>query len=266
MIDEDREQEAIFFNEDNGQRLVSTRIKAAVCAPDFTYNPDQAACDYTAPWGRLSSTFEGESLLALGEAGFKCKSEALLAQIASTPSIANILKAVHLPIVIPQFDVSDYGRALKETFLPAVGRSYETRFPARKFCQNIEGDLIEQVSIVEGSRHERLVERMRGGPVVGIYFPNPLQGWSINAQREQMEDLYEGFLLTGGVDSSIGQVMYPAELARDRMTLLYDMAALQWRSGGSLFFGPRDSRISVSGRSYLELGYCDYSGGLLFVG
>ncbi|MFA7286725.1 MAG: hypothetical protein WC052_03650 [Patescibacteria group bacterium] len=262
-------KQAIFFDK-NGQRLIPPGLKAAVTRPTAIHQLHQPELDYADILPRLVAAFLGvesmaNSLFALGTIAFKAQSDALLAKIAATPSIANILNGVHLPIVIPQFEVTDYGHALQQVFFPAVGQSYESQFPRRHFHQHLSAKLAGNVSIVNGSRHERLVERMKDGPVVGIYFPNPLQGWSVDAQREQMGNLYSGLLLAGGIDSAIAQVMYPGELSLDANTPYRYMAAIKL-PGKSLYFNPMENWLTVSedGITGATRGY--YSGGLTFIG
>ena len=62
---------------------------------------------------------------------------------------------------------------------------------------------------------------------MGIHFPNPLQGFSVNASREQMATLPQGFILSG-MDTSVAMVMYPDILARDWNTFGLDLAALSF--------------------------------------
>ena len=49
---------------------------------------------------------------------------------------------------------------------------------------------------------------MNHASTVGIYFPNPLQGFSVDAGWEQMATLPEGFILSG-IDIIIAMIMYP---------------------------------------------------------
>ncbi|WP_173428535.1 EAL domain-containing protein, partial [Chromobacterium subtsugae] len=65
----------------------------------------------------------------------------------------------------------------------------------------------------EGARHDRLIEAMRQGPVVGFYFPCLLE-YSVPAAIEQLETLPAPFLLAGGYDSCAAFIGSPDLLLR----------------------------------------------------
>ena len=128
-----------------------------------------------------------------------------------------------------------------------------------------KGDLGGKVSVVDGSRHDQLISRMKEGLVIGLHFPNPLQGFSINASREQMSTLPEGFILSG-MDTPIAMVMYPDILARDWDTPGLNLA-LQWQSAGySLYFWACGGSLGFGRTAGLAGASGSYSGGLLFLG
>lgn len=195
----------------------------------------------------------------------KAETERLLAVIRENSQIANIANGVCLPVVLPKLVTDDLGAEL-ELYLAGVDNSYAKTFGDRKFYNHCKGTLANQVNIVDGSRHDQLIGRMKECPVIGLHFPNPLQGFSINASREQMLTLPEGFILSG-IDTSIAMVMYPDILARDWNTPGLDLAALSWQSAdSSLFFRAHDGRLDFFRTDYLAYAYDDYSGGLLFLG
>ena len=189
----------------------------------------------------------------------------LLAMIGTNPQIANITNGVLLPIILPQLKTDDLGTAL-EQYVEAMGKSYAKTFDDRKFYNHREGTLAGEVSIVAGSRHEQLISRMKEGPVIGIHLPNSLQGFSINADREQIATLPEGFVLSG-LDTIIAATMYPDILARDYNTPGYDLAAISWQSAGcSLSLGANDDGLDFGGTASLSFAFGRCSGGLFFLG
>lgn len=120
---------------------------------------------------------------------------------------------------------------------------------------------------MKGSRHEILVERMRRGIVYAIYFPVPLQGFSVLASRKQMKDLPESLLLSGGFDVAAAITMYPDILARDRHTPGYDLSALSWWfSGCSFYFRAGVDRLDFSCGVSLGSASGGCSSGFLFLG
>ncbi|MFA5317989.1 MAG: hypothetical protein WC323_00725 [Patescibacteria group bacterium] len=196
---------------------------------------------------------------------FKAKTESLLAIIRENSQIANIASGVYLPVVLPKLVTDDFGAEL-ELYLAGVNNSYVKTFSDRNFNNYRKGDLSGKVSVVDGSRHDQLISRMKERPIIGLHFPNPLQGFSINASREQMSTLPEGFILSG-MDTPIAMTMYPDILARDNTSPGLDLAALQWRSAGcSLGFGAGGGGFDFGSTGGLAYADGRYSGGLLFLG
>lgn len=154
---------------------------------------------------------------------------------------------------------------LRLLHLLAVNHSYKQEFPDRKFNNLRQGTLAGQVNMVDVSRHKQLIERAKKKPVVGLYFPNPLQGFSVDASREQMNDLPEGFYLSG-LDTVIAMIMYPDILARDvKIPGLY-LTALQYKSPEYyLYFKANDDKLSFGATDYLSVAGGSYSGGLSFL-
>jgi hypothetical protein len=119
-----------------------------------------------------------------------------LRRYRNSPQVANIANGIWLPIVMPKFEAYDLGAVL-ESYVEASRKSYsfetfESRNvgnpffrDARKFESYAKGKLAGQVSVVENSRQDRLIWRMKRGPVIAIHFPNSLQGCWLNASREQ---------------------------------------------------------------------------------
>ena len=196
----------------------------------------------------------------------KTETERLLALIRGNPQIANIANGVWLPVILPQLMVNDLGIAL-EQYIEAVRRSYTKILGNRRFFNFRKGTLANQVSTVDdGSQHNQLIERMKQGPVMGIHFPNPLQGFSINASREQIPTLPKGVILSG-MDTPVAMAMYPDILARDWNTPGLDLAVLQWRSADvSLYFKAYNDKLGFSDTFDLTSAGNLFSGSLLFLG
>lgn len=253
----------------NGVRIRPRGLKADTTKPDRDYRFNQPTLDYGQRLARLQTYLNSPKYLYnISAADFETRSEAIIANIREDATVSNLLKGTYLPFVIPQMDVEDYGQVLDEVFLTGVNNSYAEQFGGeRPFNNYRKGSLAEQTTIVAGSRYERLVEAMKQGTVVGIYFPNCLQGYSVDADREQMESLPEQFLLAGGFDAAAAMIAYPDVLARDGSTPLLDVAAMQWRSSdGSLYFNAYDDNLNFGYGSYLDYAYDYCTGGLVVLG
>ena len=252
---------------DKHGRRIPEGLSARVCDADRDFRLNQPELeqdfDYASRIMRLHGCLGVDTGIIAEQ--FKQETERLLALIRDNSHIANIASGIWLPVVLPQLTTDDLGTTL-EQYLEGVGKSYAKTFSDRKFYNHRKGVLAGEVSFVDGSRHEQLIVKMKQGPVMGIHFPNPLQGFSINASREQMSTLPEGFILSG-MDTPVAMEMYPDILVCNWSTPSLDLAALSWRSAGySLGFGADDAGLVFGGAG--DLAYADdcYSGGLLFLG
>jgi len=260
-------QDAIKVLFDKNGRRIPDGLSANVCDADRNFWLNQPKLetedDYANRITRLHTSLginTGITVIQLRE-----ETERLLGLIRDNSQIANIVKGVWLPVVLPQLTSDDLGTAL-EQYLEGVSRSYVETFNDRTFYNYREGTLAGEVGIVDGSRHDQLIERMKQGPVIGLHFPNPLRGFSIYAQREQMSTLPEEFILSG-LDTVIAMMMYLDVLARDWHTPGSDLAAVSWQAADdSLCFGAGDDLLSFGGRVYLAFARGCSSGGLLFLG
>jgi hypothetical protein len=240
-------------------------LQAKVCDPDKSFRLDKPdlSCetDFAIRLKRLHESLGTDTKITAQQ--FKQETEHLLQVIKEDPKVSNLAKAICLPVVLPKLMTNDLGSEL-ELYLLATNHSYKKVFGNRKFINSRQGVLAGQVSAVDESRHDQLIEKMQEGAVVGLYFPNSLQGFSVHASREQISTLPEGFILSG-LDTAIAMLMYPDILARDFNTPGLDLAALQYKSlerslgfragGGGLYFGSTGDLVDA-------FDYC--SGGLFF--
>lgn len=254
-----------------GRRIPPRGLKASVLPPNREFRlvqPDISRSALAQQLERLSRRFPtGLETEFLPVVEFIEQIDALINQLQADKQLANLLKGVYLPVCMPHLVVADYGQALDEIFLPAVAAAYKAQFPERSFTNYRQGVLASQVTIVPGTRHERLLTAMAAGPVVGLYFPNPLQGFSVDAQREQMATLLDGFVLSGPLDIAAAWVMHSDVLARDFQTPGYDCSAVQCESSeSSLCFRADNGMARFGSRTDLSDARVNYSGGLFFLG
>ena len=252
------------FVDVNG-RVIPIKLKGKVVDANRSFHLVQPEIDYTAIMARLLMFFGVELMNGFMDVEkFEREGKAIIARAKADKQTNNLLKGVHLPICFPKLAVSDYGRTFEEIFLAAAARSYCDAFPGRTFTNHRKGDLAGKVSVVNGTRHERLVEAMAKGSVTGVFFPTAFQGYGIEADREAIKGLPNNYLLTGALDTSVAMVAFPQVLARDYYTPGLDCAANSWGSGISLFFRPGGSGLSFGDRG---LGaYVFFSGGVFVLG
>ncbi len=253
---------------DKNGRRIPLNLKAAVCNPNKDYFVEQPSINYK---DRLCKGFTNTGLNAfMSLSDFSGKTEKLLTQLRNSDQLKNLLKGPYLPITIPKTHLTDLG-AMTEDLVTAAGKSYQNhfskRFGKRSFTNYRKGELERQVTVVNGSRYERVVESIQKESMVGIYFPTVLQGFSVHADVEQMASLPESFILSGSLDIAMAFAMYPDVLGRNGYTPIYDCAAVNWQSSDSSFyFYASGDAADFGGRGLLSVARADYSGGLLFVG
>ena len=252
------------FFDKNGRRIPPRGLVAAVCDSNPNYRLNQPNSDYA---GRLARLQQAGFTVGISADEFEARTSALLSVVEQNEQIKNLLKGVYLPIVIQQqMNIANLGE-VTEKLVEAAGASYCRQFPNRSFTNHRKGELAGQISIVEGSRYERLIKKIASDLVVGIYFPACLQGFSVHAQREQATTLPEGFILSGPLETAMGWTMYPDVLGRDWNTPGYDCSAVQWRSADySLGFKADGGRADFALKTNLGSAYGPCSGGLFILG
>ena len=258
------------FFDKHGRRIPKD-LKNSVRDPnrDFYLNQPKLETidDYGERYTRFAEAFHPGPIISVAE--FQAKSQKLIKQIKADENLKNLLNGVYLPIIILELESKkfDYGQILEKVFLSAVEKAYQKQFPSRNFYNYRKNELKGKVSIVENSRHNQLIKEMKKGPVVAVYFPNPLQGFSILAAREQVKTLPENLFLSGGFDIATAMTIYPDVLARDCSTSGYDLSALSWKSPNySFYFEVSGDELHFDRYGHLSHAIDDYSSGLLFLG
>lgn len=263
------ERESTFF--DCHSRFIPPRgLQLSVKDANYSFHLDRPAkVDYPERLQRLMDYQRLKDSVSPSE--FEDRAGKILERLLADERLANIVKgdrACPLPFCLPQQQISykQYGQVL-EGFVEAASRAYRVQFPKRNFNNYRKGELAGQTYVIGGLRHEYFLAALAKGNVVGVYFPNPLQGYSPFAQRAMMAFMPAMFCLAGGIDTLTAVTAWPDVLARDFNTPGLDMSALQWRSAGfSLLFGADDDEARFGDRGGLGDALDSYSGGLVVLG
>lgn len=229
---------------------------------DRKYNFEQPELDYATIHARYQAVYGDDvNLVSVQEFTNNCR--AVIERVRGDKQTTNLLNGPHFSFILPCL-MGDLGQCLDEILIPALDRAYMAEFPRRVFINHRHGTLVEEVTVVEGTRQDRLVQAMAEGSVCGVYFPGVFQGFGIEAGRQFMTSLPEEFILSG-VEVVAAVAGYPAIFGRDSGIPALDLAALQWQSvGRSLFFDASDSKADVDHRSLIAGG--SFSGGLSLLG
>jgi hypothetical protein len=257
---------SILFDK-HGRRIPPRTLRRAVTKADRRFLFYQhSKLDLAERLNRLFEYFGEGAFITTQD--FENRVEQILEGLRNDSNTKPITNGVGLPFALPQITVDDYGKVLDEVFLPAVERSYKAQFPERTFYNRFKGTFEGQVSIVDGSRHERLVEAMKQDIVVGVYFPNCLHGFSVEASLKQMASLPEKFLLVGGFEACASMIAHPDILARDLNTPLLDLAAIRWQYAEDcwLCFSAADDHLEFHGGGGLGDAFLTCTSGLVVLG
>ncbi|MBA3023942.1 MAG: hypothetical protein KKG03_04260 [Gammaproteobacteria bacterium] len=180
--------------------------------------------DYAAIHARSTEHLGGSGIL-VDEFARRC--ENLMHALRADSRTHGISKGVAVPFLLPRAEHADYGEALSQRYIPAVAHAFAQAFPQYSFTDHNKNVMAGQLGIAPGSRHERLLQAMQQGPVVGCYFPC-LSEYSLPAALERVQALPEQFLLAGGYDTSAALVGTPGLLQRtDGYPPLLWLAAVQ---------------------------------------
>jgi hypothetical protein len=242
-------------------------LTSRVCNENPAYHPDQPEIGY----GEIRESFidsfpKGTKFLS--EAEFEDRAEKAKETILRDSSVANIFNRTHLPILFSQHVVSDMGDSLQDFYLQAAKSAYLKQFPERQFINHLDGKLSGKVSVIPNMGHDKFIAAMAEGAGMAWYFPDPMKGFSVLAQREAMKALMShGFSLAGAIEPSLAMVGYSKYLARDRKTPKLDCSAVSFgSSAASLGFIADDDDLAFVNDVNLDGPNDICSGGLVLLG
>lgn len=260
--------------DESGRRIKLQDVHSAVCDPDKVCCVTQPTFfDYK---DRFSRGFKSTGLdPGMSWKDFSRIAGELIMRLKADNQLKELLNGPFLPIIIPKSKLTDIG-AMTEKLVKVARKSYKKNFSKllsrRRFTNYRKNTLKEHVTVIKESRYSELLERIKEKSIVAIYFPTVLQGYSVDAQREQMSSLPEVLILSGPLDIAMAFAMYPDILGRDVDTPVYDCSAVNWAapnfSGNSLRFDvdARDGIAYFDHKEDLMAADGSSSGGLLYMG
>lgn len=247
--------------------LAHLGITKAVCDENRNFHLGQTAIDYADIHQRFVSFFPpGTKFVSVEE--FAKLAEAAKEKLLGNNLVSNLFNRAHWPLLVPQHEVRDMGRSMQDFFLPAAMAAYSNQFPDRKFniyCGEMVGKILP---LPDYNGHDKFIAKMKAGPGVAWYFPNPMQGFSVDAQMEAGRLLLSrGLLLNGAFEPALALIGFMEEIGRDFHTPGYDCPAIRWQSAAlSLYFEAHVDEFCVFSYGRLGHAYDRYSGGLVLLG
>lgn len=241
-----------------GRRMPPEGLGAAVNGASRRYTLVQPAIDYAEIHARILAHVGSEGQVSATE--FAERAEGVLDTLRRSEETAPLASAVRIPFALAADRADDLGQAMEDLYLPALGRSWKARFQKADFKNELKGGLSGKVAVAKGSRYDRLVQALAGGPVVGYYFPMALSGFSVEAALRQMTDLPETFVLSGGVEACAALVGSPDVFTqKDGYPPQLDLSAFQAPAAGyGYHFAPYGYNLTFNGRFHngLASDYC----------
>ena len=260
----------------HGRRRPTQGMKYAVTDPDYyKINVRRPILESEEQWAAVFASFASAFNCGITLEDWHGRIEAIRTFVQSDPQIKNLLRGSCFPLLIPALpeiqegEEYDYGTEL-ESMLMLVKQAYgKTTFPARKFLIYLHRELEGKITLLPESRQAVLQARRAVGVVPALWFPQALQGYSVLADREQMESLPypDRIILGGAIEAAVAMIGYARELVFSSETPIYDLAASQSRSAQcSPHFMADDLKLEFNHRASLDEAYPAYSAGLLVLG
>jgi hypothetical protein len=191
-----------FFSE-TGRRIPRKEFRLFGETPQTYYRLDGRLNDYSEV---LSNSIQFGSVdSSIDLKTFQTACENLKKEFEANSDYRNLFNGLAVPFICKSnksFD--DLGRDLQDVELPNFQRAFNAKFPDHHFKAILQSDsqLAGSITLDPRSRYQSLVNACKSGTVIGWYFPQTLQEFDIESQRQQMDDLPDigNICLSGGID------------------------------------------------------------------
>lgn len=201
----------IYFNED-GRRVASEGLRVFGEIPQTYYQIKQPEIDYTKI---LKNAVEFGGLESpVSNSNFEASCAKLKQQIDNNPSYANLFKGVHIPFICKKnASTDDLGGDLENIELPNYQKAFNAQFPDNHFKAVLQSDskLPHNIHLDPRSRYQGFLQKNKENILIGWYFPQALQEFDVESQRQQMLALPDvgNVCLSGGVDVLSALIGFP---------------------------------------------------------
>ena len=200
---------------------------------------------------------------------FKEEIERLKQLIDTNDEMKGLLNGAWPPVILPKLTRKSVGAEF-DRYLDALERSFRKIYDRGELRTNCgRGSFRDSLWHLPGIRHTELIGRMWQNPVIGIYFPQSLQGYSVRCSRELAKILPQGYLLSG-LDSVIAMIMYTKIMARSKNVPFLNLSAFcrrpEWKELYLVMGLGEGLAIDIRNSGNLDQGSSNCSSSLLFVG
>lgn len=191
-----------FFNE-IGRRIPSKTSRIYSEKPQTYYRLDKYVLNYAEVLSN-SKQFGGvDSNIKLDT--FQAACQGLRRKFEANPDYQNLFNGVAVPFISKSNkSLDDLGRDLQDVELPNFQNAFNAKFPDCHFKAILQSDsqLAGSIALDSRSRYQDFADACKSGAVVGWYFPQALQEFDVESQRQQMVELPDvgNVCLSGGID------------------------------------------------------------------
>jgi hypothetical protein len=193
-----------FFDE-NGRRIPYEGLRFYSNEISSYYKLIQPKLDLFNIFDRIKTFNNMENDLSFSD--FSLKYDELRYVINNNIDFSNLLRGVHIPFFYQNNHlIDDYGDNLERALLPCFKNSFSHQFPNSYFKAFMQAgsSLSGNINLCSYSNYSSFIKSSYKKPIIGLYFPNALQGYDILSQRIQMRDLPTlpgaNVCLSGGID------------------------------------------------------------------
>jgi hypothetical protein len=186
-----------------GRRIPSDDLRIFGEVPQTYYCLDENLLNYAEVLSN-SITFGGVDPKINLET-FQSACDGLRNKIEINSDYQNLLSGVAIPFICKaNKSLDDLGRDLQDVELPNLQRAFNSKFPDNHFKAVLQSDsqLAGNITLDPRSRYQAFADACKSNTVIGWYFPQALQEFDIESQRQQMVKLpdVENMCLSGGID------------------------------------------------------------------
>lgn len=183
---------------------------------------------------------------------FKVQYFELIASVENDPINKGSLNGVCVPFMLPQTIAVDEGTLLENVYLKALSDTYNRVFPDYEFRDHHKAQLGGLFKVAEGTRHDGLLDKLKTGPVVGLFMPAMLE-FSVPAAIEKIKQFPSSFSLAGGIDTCAALIANPDLLMRnDGYSPLLWCGALHSKAGEGYYFEAYGYDLTFNRRMHFD--------------
>ena len=156
-------------------------------------------------------------------------------QIRGDDDYKNLFAGTAIPFCLSKTNEGDdIGACLEDKWLPMLKDAYEKEVPGAYFKATLQGntELKSSVTLADGTRYDKFLEKSENATLLGYYFPTAFQEFDIASQRKRIAELPAignlNMCLSGPFEMIYSLISYPQLLfSKDNYCPILCMSALE---------------------------------------